>query len=335
MVTMAEVAARAGVTKQTVSNVVSGKRVRPETAAKVNAAIEELGYKPNLLARSLRTGTTMTVGLFVPTIANPFYSEVVEEVENVLVRHGYNLLLATTRRDAEYARRHLEILKARSVDALLVACDAGVAQELAMLAEVSFPVALLAWELDPPDTLPVVSIDYEHAGFLAGRHLRGLGHERVAVVADWPAHAPRVAGLRRAFAADGLKIDDGMVFTASSDDAAGGYAGAVSALAADPHLTAIFATHDTLALGALEAVTRSGRRVPDDVSLIGFDDIAQVGRVEPALTTVAFPKREMAQHAVELLLRAVDAGTPPTNAISLLRPSLIVRDSSAPRRTAA
>ena len=177
MVTMADVAARAGVTKGSVSNVLAGKRVRPETAAKVNAAIEELGYKPNLLARSLRTGTTMTVGLFVPTIANPFYSEVVEEVENALVHHGYNLLLATTRRDPEFIRQHLEILTARSVDALLVACDAGVAQELPTLAKASFPVALMAWELDPPGTLPVVSIDYEHAGFLAGRHLRELGHE--------------------------------------------------------------------------------------------------------------------------------------------------------------
>lgn len=335
MVTMAEVAARAGVTKGSVSNVLAGKRVRPETAAKVNAAIEELGYKPNLLARSLRTGTTMTVGLFVPTFANPFYSEVVEEVESVLVDRGYNLLLANTRRDPEHTRRHLEILTARSVDALLVACDAGVAEQLPMLEEVSFPVALFAWELDPPHTLPVVSIDYEHAGFLAGRHLRELGHERVAVVGDLPAHAPRVTGLRRAFAADGLGIDDAMVFAASSDDAAGGFAGTAAALAADPGLTAIFATHDTLALGALEALNRSGRKVPDGVSIIGFDDIAQVGYAEPALTTVAFPKREMAQQAVEVLLRAVESGKAPTNAISLLRPSLIVRDSSAPRRTAA
>jgi DNA-binding LacI/PurR family transcriptional regulator len=334
-VTMAEVAARAGVTKQTVSNVVSGKKVRPETAAKVKAAIEELGYQPNLVARSLRTGTTLTVGLFVPSVANPFYSEVVEEVENVLVGHGYNLLLATTRDDPDYTRRHLEILTARSVDALLVAGDKGVAQQLEMLAAASFPVALFAWELDPPATLPVVSIDYEHAGYLAGRHLRELGHEDVAVIADLPSHAPRIAGLRRAFAADGLKIDDRLVFTPSTDDAAGGFAVTASALAAYPELTAIFATHDILALGALEAVARSGLRVPRDVSVVGFDDLAQVGHVEPALTTVTFPKREMAQQAVQLLLRAVDAGKPPTNAISLLRPALTVRDSSAPPRTGA
>ncbi|MEU0946700.1 LacI family DNA-binding transcriptional regulator [Streptomyces canus] len=327
---MAEVAARAGVAKQTVSNVVSGKKVRPETLARVNAAIAELGYKPNLVARSLRTGSTSTVGLFVPRVANAFYSEVVEEVENVLVGHGYNLLLATTRDDPDYTRAHLENLAARSVDALLVAGDNAVEQQLPMLLEAAFPVALCAWEGDAPTTLPVVSIDYEHAGFLAGRYLRDLGHRNVAVIADLPAHSPRVRGLRRAFADDGLTIDDRQVFACTRDDAAGGFAASSAALEADPDVTAIFATHDVLAVGAIEAVVRSGRRVPDDVSIVGFDDIAQVGQIKPALTTVTFPKREMAQQAVELLLRAVDSGRPPTNVLTLLRPTLTVRDSSAP-----
>ncbi|MEJ2855515.1 MULTISPECIES: LacI family DNA-binding transcriptional regulator [unclassified Saccharothrix] len=327
---MAEVAALAGVTKQTVSNVVSGKKVRPETLAKVNAAIAQLGYKPNLVARSLRTGTTSTVGLFVPSVANAFYSEVVEEVENILVGRGYNLLLATTRDDPDYTRKHLENLAARSVDALLVAGDSGVEQQLPLLAAANFPVALFAWEGDPPTTLPVVSIDYEHAGYLAGRHLWELGHRDVAVVADLPAHTPRVAGLRRAFATGGW--DERAVFACTSDDVAGGYAAATAALDADPGLTAIFATHDVLAIGAVEAVVRSGLRVPEDVSVVGFDDIAQVGRIRPALTTLTFPKREMAQEAVELLLRAVESGRPPTNVISLLRPTLTVRDSSGPPR---
>jgi LacI family transcriptional regulator len=330
---MAEVAARAGVAKQTVSNVVSGKKVRPETLAKVNAAIAELGYKPNLVARSLRTGSTATVGLFVPRVANPFYSEVVEEVENVLVGHGYNLLLATTRDDPDHTRAHLENLAARSVDALLVAGDNGVEQQLPMLVDAAFPVALCAWEGDAPTTLPVVSIDYEHAGFLAGRYLRDLGHRTVAVIADLPAHSPRVRGLRRAFADDGLAIDDRQVFACTRDDAAGGFAAGCAALEADPELTAVFATHDVLAVGAIEAVVRSGRRVPSDVSIVGFDDISQVGQIQPALTTVTFPKREMAQQAVELLLRAVDSGRPPTNVVTLLRPTLTVRDSSAPPRT--
>jgi LacI family transcriptional regulator len=265
-------------------------------------------------------------------VANPFYSELVEEVENVLVHHGYNLLLATTRNDGDHTGRHLDILTRRSVDALLVAGDAGVVKQLPMLSAASFPVALFAWELDAPDTLPVVSIDYEHAGYLAGRHLRDLGHETVVVVADFPAHTRRIDGLRRAFLRDGLAIPDSAVFTRTSDDPAGGFSAAAEALAAFPEATALFATHDILAVGALEAIQESGRRVPEDMSVVGFDNIAQVGRTQPALTTVAFPKREMAQQAVELLLRAVKSGTPPTNVVSMLRPTLVVRDSSAPRR---
>jgi LacI family transcriptional regulator len=327
---MAEVAARAGVTKQTVSNVVTGRvSVRPQTEARVRAAIAELGYTPNLVARSLATGTTMTVGLFVPTVASSFYSEVVEEVENVLERSGYHLLLCTTRADGERARRHLESLSSRSVDALLIVGDKDLIEHLPLLADARFPVALCAWESDAPDTLPVVTIDYEHAGYLAGRHLRELGHDRVAVIAELPAHARRLSGVRRAFARDGLTVGDDWVFSPPESSAEGGFAATDAALKAHPDLTAIFTTHDILALGAVEAVHQAGLAVPGEVSVVGFDDIEQVGRTRPALTTVAFPKREMAQQAVSLLLRAIEEGKPPDNALHMLRPRLIVRESSA------
>ncbi|NUR28198.1 MAG: LacI family DNA-binding transcriptional regulator, partial [Catenulispora sp.] len=195
MVTMRDVAERAGVTKQTVSNVVTGRvPVSPDTAARVRAAIADLGYTPNLVARSLATGTTNSVGLFVPTVTSAFYSAVVEEVEDVLGEHGYHLLLCTTRQDGSRARRHLESLSSRSVDALLVAGDDGLTDHLPLLTAARFPVVLCAWEGPPPGALPVVTIDYELAGRLAGEHLRELGHRRVAVVASLPAHADRVTG---------------------------------------------------------------------------------------------------------------------------------------------
>lgn len=330
MVTMQDVAERAGVTKQTVSNVVTGRvRVGPATAARVRAAIEELGYTPNLVARSLATGTTKTVGLFVPTVASSFYSEVVEEVEDVLERHGYHLLLCTTRLDGERARRHLAGLSSRSVDALLIAGDRDLIDHLPLLADARFPVVLCAWETEVPDTFPVVTIDYEHAGFLAGRHLRDLGHERVAVLAS-PSHGVRVAGFRRAFAADALSVPDVPVFTAAEPTPEGGFAAARAAFAADPGVTALFATHDVLALGALEAARTTGRAVPRDLSVVGHDDNAELRSAHPALTTVAIPKREMAQQAVELLLRAVAKTGTPANSLHLLRPGLVVRASSGP-----
>ena len=328
---MKDVASRAGVSAQTVSNILSGRgRASSQTEARVRAAIAELGFTPNLVARSLRSGSTQTMGLFVPTVANPFYSEVIEEVENVLCANGYHLVLCTTRGDGARARNYLASLSSRSVDALLIADDRHLVDHLPLLAEARFPVALCAWETDVPEALPVVTIDYELAGLLAGRHLRELGHTRAVAVAEMPAHVRRVDGFWRGLAgrSDARR---GPVFpvAACQSSPEAGFEAASRALAEQPDITAIFATHDILALGVLEAVKQSGRSVPGDVSVVGLDDIAQVGHAHPALTTVAFPKREMAQQAVDLLLRAVVDRRAPVNAVSLLRPALVVRDSSA------
>jgi LacI family transcriptional regulator len=180
--------------------------------------------------------------------------------------------------------------------------------------------------------LPVVTIDYEHAGFLAGKHLRSLGHKRVAAVVELPTHQRRLSGFRAAFAQHRLQVRDDMVFAPPEATPAGGFAAAQAALAADPSLTAIFASHDLLALGVLEAVKESGRSVPGDVSVIGFDDTAPVGLTHPALTAVAIPSREMAQQATNLLLRAISAGTAPVNSAQLLRTSLVIRDSTGPAK---
>ncbi|MFE0459452.1 LacI family DNA-binding transcriptional regulator [Kitasatospora sp. NPDC058965] len=330
MVTMQDVAERAGVTKQTVSNVIRSRgAVSPATADRVRAAIAELGYTPNLVARSLATGATRMVGLFVPTVTGAFYSDIVEEAEDVLDANGYHLLLCTTRLDGERARRHLASLTSRSVDALLIAGDRDLIDHLPLLAEATFPVALCAWETDAPDRFPVVTIDYERAGYLAGRHLRELGHERVAVLAS-PDHTPRVAGFRRAFAADGLTVPEAAVHLAPEPTLAGGCTAATAALAADPGTTALFATHDVLALGALEAARTAGRSVPQDLSIVGHDDSPEIDLARPALTTVAVPRREMAREAVQLLLRSLTSSEIPVNSLHLLRPELVVRDSTAP-----
>ncbi|WP_017236453.1 LacI family DNA-binding transcriptional regulator [Streptomyces sp. SS] len=330
MVTMQDVAERAGVTKQTVSNVISGRvAVRPSTEARVRAAIDELGYLPNLVARSLATGNTRTVGLFVPTVVTAFYADLVEAVEDVLEEHGHHLLLCTTRRDGERARRHLAGLTSRSVDALLIAGDQDLIDHLPLLSHARFPVVLCAWETDVPERYPVVTIDYDHSGYLAGRHLRELGHEQVAVLAS-PAHAVRVEGFRRAFAVDGVTVPDRAVHMAPEPSFRGGIAAAHAALAAAPGTTALFATHDVLAAGALVAAREAGRSVPRTLSVVGLDDSPEGLLSRPALTSVALPKREMARQAIELLLRDRTASGSPAVPRRLLRPELVVRDSTGP-----
>ncbi|MEV6507690.1 LacI family DNA-binding transcriptional regulator [Streptomyces sp. NPDC051642] len=330
---MLDVAKRAGVTKQTVSNVVRGRQVvSAATRAKVEAAIAELGYTPNMVARSLATGTTMTVGFIVPTIAHPFYSEVVEEVEDVLEASDYHLLLATTHGNEERARRQLSGLSSRSVDALLVAGDFDLGEHVASLREQGIPIALCAWEVDPPDYLPVVTIDYEKAGHLAGRHLRELGHDRVAVIADLPAHRIRVAGLRRALAADGIDVPEDRVFPAPAASSESGYNAVERAL---PYLrsagvSAIFASTDAIALGVMQALRDHRLSVPHDMSVVGIDDIPQSAHAHPALTTVALPKRQMAREATNLLLRRIAEQQPGAPSLTLLHPEVVARASSGP-----
>ncbi|RDG37717.1 LacI family transcriptional regulator [Streptomyces corynorhini] len=341
MVTMADVAKRAGVTKQTVSNVVRGRTVvSAGTRAKVEAAIDELGYTPNLVARGLSTGTTMTVGFVVPTVANPFYSAVVEEVEALLETRGYHLLLATTRGDGARARRQLASLSSRSVDALLVAGDFDLSECPPAPEGHGPPLVLCAWEIDPPRTLPVVTIDFERAGYLAGRHLRELGHRRVTVVADLPAHRVRVAGLRRALAEDGVSVPDEWVFAAPGATPESGYEAASRALRdraerpARDRTTAVFSSTDATALGVMEAVRHHGLRVPEDISVIGVDDIPQAAHAHPPLTTVALPKRRMAREATELLWRAIAEGRPTAPSLTLLDPEVLARASSGPAAAA-
>lgn len=330
MATMQDVADRAGVTKQTVSNVLSGRvAVRPVTEARVRKAISELGYVPNLVARSLATGSTRTVGLFVPTVTTTFYAELAEEAEDVLGERGYSLLLCTTRRDGERAKRHLAGLTSRSVDALLIAGDEGLTDHLPLLSRSRFPVVLCAWETQAPAPFPIVTIDYEHGGYLAGRHLRDLGHVNVAVLAS-PAHMMRVRGFCRAFAEDGLEIPDSAVHLASEPSFKGGIAAARKAMKAHPTATALFATHDVLAAGALEAAQDLGYSIPADLSVVAHDDTPEGLLARPTLTSVALPKREMAREAIGLLLGAISGARSTEPNRRLLLPRLIARDSTAP-----
>lgn len=321
MVTMLDVARRAGVTKQTVSNVINGRIwVSPKTRAKVEAAIAELNFVPNLVARSLATGSTQTIGFIVPSMAATFYAEMVEEVADILDEHHYHLLIAATHHDSARTARHLVSLTGRSVDAVLIADDGTYPTDQQAA---NFPVVLCARESETPIAIPVVTIDYEHAGFLAGKHLAALGHRRVAMLSE---HPRRAAGARRALGTAAIDV----IEVGDSTERSIGYDAGMVALTRDPRPTAIFATTDVLALGAIDAAARLGLRVPEDVSVVGLDDISESRSHHPALTTVAFPKRQMARQAIKLLLRAVEDGEPPPDGVILLRTRLMKRESSGP-----
>ncbi len=332
MTTLDDVARHVGVTSATVSNVITGKgSVGENTRARVFAAIEELGYQPNLVARSLARKKTFTLALVLLTIANPFYAEIAEEIERVARQHGYQLLLCNTHKDTTIGREHLKALSSRWVDGLLVMGGSLSVPDMLAAArrgQRGQPLVLsVPSEHEQNVALPVVDIDFHHAGELVARHLLELGHHRTAVIVEAPSHVLRLEGFRTALATSGVALPTEYVQYGDSTMQSG-YQGAEALLALPIRPTAIFATNDLMALGAVEAALDQGLRVPGDLSVAGLDDIMLGAHVRPPLTTVAIPKQELAKQAIELLLRYIDGVESEPVSLTVL-PRLVIRHSTA------
>lgn len=334
MVTIADVAERAGVTSATVSNVVTGRvTVSSKTRARVQKAIDDLGYRPNLVARGLARGRTYTIALVVPTITNPFFSEVVEEVERTADRNDFQIMLNTTHNVPAQGKRNLERLASRWMDGFMVMSMAADIADVLEVAKMGKPVVLCAWDQDARSAaLPIVDIDFRSAGELATQHLIELGHQRIAAILELPVQQSRLAGYQQALTASGLPATPSAILRGDSTFESG-YRAATAALALPQPPTAIFAGNDLMALGAIEAIVSHGLTVPGDLSVVGVDDITQAAYAHPPLTTISIPKREMARAATELLLRLIESKDEPSRAthVTLVRPHLVVRASTAAR----
>lgn len=331
MTTISDVARRARVTTATVSNVLTQRvPVSEKTRARVLQAIEELGYRPNLVARGLAQGKTSTLGLIVPTISNPFFAEVVEEIEYIANQHDYQLLLSMTRQSLEEGKRHLERMASRWTDGFIVMGMAADIADVLTLKESGKEVVLSVWDEDSrTQTLPSVDIDFRLAGELATRYLLECGHRRIATILEEPVQATRRKGFQATLAQAGISVP-GEYFRQGDSSFESGYQGALDLLNLSMPPSAIFAGNDWMALGAIEAITSRGLSVPGDISIVGVDNIALAARARPSLTTIDIPKREMARAVTEVLLRYIQGTDIPANPLkSLLSPHLIVRQSTA------
>lgn len=331
MTTISDVARRAEVTRATVSNVLTQRvTVSPKTRARVLQAIEELGYRPNLVARGLAQGKTLTLALVVPTISNPFFAEVVEEVERVADQHDYQLLLSMTHQSPQEGKRHLERMASRWADGFIVMGMAADITDILMLKDASKEVVLCVWNQDPhAQSLPIVDIDFRLAGELATRHLLECGHRRIAAIVEEPVQWSRRQGFETALEDAGLPIPPEYICQGDSSFESG-YQGTLALLALPQPPTAIFAGNDWMALGAIEAIASQGLSVPHDLAVVGVDDISQAVHAHPPLTTISIPKRELARAATELLLRHIQGTDLPEEPTKILvSPHLIVRQSTA------
>jgi LacI family transcriptional regulator len=321
------VAERAGVATSTVSHVINGTRnVDPVLAKRVNAAIDELGYRPNAVAQSMRRGQTHTVGLIVPDIANPFFSDLARALEDASMKAGYSTIICNSDGDEHRESYYLEVLLSKKVDGLVLVGDSQTSDSLRHAVEHGPPTIVVDRDLDD---LPVsqVLVDNIGGGLLAGHHLLDLGHRDIGVLAGpggLGTSVRRLEGFTRALAGAGVGIREDRVFKGDFRSS-GGRAAIQRWLDMGSLPTAVFAENDLMAIGALSAAHAAGVLVPSQMSVVGFDGIPFGADVSPALTTVAQPTAEMAAAAIEMLLERLQDGDIRKMEFSV---SLLVRESS-------
>ena len=342
--TIADVAERARVSTATVSRVLAGLgHARPETEARVLAAARDLEYRPSGIARSLKRRTTETLGLIVTDIENPYFPELVRAVEDAARAEGYAILLCNAADDPEREAGYLELLVERRVDGLMIAASGLGSRHLEWLASPPLPIVLINTSAPGLD-LPSIHSDNRAGSRLAARYLLDLGHRRFGYLMPPPRNIDgplRLAGVRDALAHAGLDPDS-ITIASGAPLVGGGEAAMLELLDRNPGLTAVLAYNDLMAIGALRAARRRGRSVPDDISVVGFDDVALAAYVDPPLTTLSQSTAEMGYWAVARLaerLRARAAATddpgdkngarPPAPAI-MLPVRLEIRGSTGP-----
>ena len=337
MSTLSQVAAHAGVTPATVSNVLRDRgRVGPATRSRVLAAIEELGYRPHLTARALAEGRAPTLALMVASIANPFYPQFALAAEQAARQHGRFLLVCNTNDDPDIGRGYLQQIAGTLSDGVLVMNARLDFDDLRKTEQRGTPVVLCMWEKphEPPG-LPCIAVDFYRAGAIAARHLVELGHRRIGAIiggGDSAVHAERHRGFIEELARLGHP-GAALAPLHAEDTVQGGYDAAARLLRAAPHITAIFATNDLPALGAMHAAADLGLQVPSDLSVMGITDIDMARQTRPALSTVAVPTEEAAAMAIDLLIELMDEPqkTAPLRVASA--PWLVQRASTAgPRK---
>ena len=330
-----ELARQLGLSSSTVSRALaSDPRISKATRERVVEAARSLGYSPNLLAASFRTGSTMTIGLIVVDIANPFYSEIGRGVEDNAYDQGYSVVLCNSDGDPEKEARYVEMLHNRKVDGILLTpmCkDAGVLQRLANR---DVPYVLID-AADVPDNVSAVTVDHVKGAYLAVRHLLECGHTRIGFVGgklEIPPVQMMFQGYKKAMSAAGIKYESEWVLQETLAPQ-GGYAAVGKILQMENRPTAAVFVSDLTAIAAMKAVQERGLLAPRDLAIIGYDDIPMAAVVNPPLTTVAQNKHELGRISARILIHEIRTGTNCLHQHTMLQPKLIIRNSCCPAST--
>lgn len=327
--TINDIARRVGLSKASVSRALNGKQdVDPETRLRVLAVAQEVGYVPSASARALSNGRSNCLGLLVPSLTWPWILEVLRGVAEEIERSGYSLILYTTASGADAERAFMsQVVPAGAVDGLALVIPPGMLEQVGRLARGGLPVVVIDDRGHHPE-FPAVATTNIEGGRTATQHLIERGRRRIAMLngpLDYGCNQERLDGYRAALEAARIGFDARRV--ANGDFAeSGGTTAMASLLAADPDLDAVFVANDLMAFGAMRALRDAGRTVPDDVAVVGFDDLPASALTHPPLTTVRQPLYEMGRTAATMVMSAVRGEAIPSRVE--VPTSLVVRGTS-------
>lgn len=341
--TIEDVARQAGVSISTVSNVLNGRqtRMRADTLERVERAIASLAFRPNQSARNLKTGHMSMIGLLVPTIANPFFGSLARWIEAAANERGYGVLLCNTHRNADKELAYAQAFMTQGVRGVVIGSAIKAQEHLAPL--IQRGLAVVSFDRTAqhaPLPMDYVSVDNAHAGELAAEHLLQLGHRHIVYVTA-PLQSvnrkARLEGVRRACAAAGARLDvhfgEAATGQAEMEMAALGCAAVLHLQAHQSAATGYIAMNDMVAVGLLSGLRQCHRRVPEDLSVMGIDDLFLDNYLSPALSSVRQPTQQLATAAVERLLARIQKPDEPAHEL-VFQPELIQRESTASRAPA-
>jgi LacI family transcriptional regulator len=303
-----DVAKEAGVSIATVSRVLNDVDVvNEETKKKVQDAIKKLGYRPNIVARSLKTQKSRTIGIIIPDISNQFYPEIVRGAEDVANIYNYNIMLCNTDLDPDKEMEYLRVLKEKMVDGVIYMSNSLEPAIIELVKSLEMPVVLVE-TTDKENTFPSVTIDNEKGAADATEYLLRKGNKKVAYIGVHEdavnAAAFRFSGYQAALEKNGIELDKKLCYFGGLK-ANDGYEG-IKAILKNSEVDAVFCASDELAMGVINALREEGMRVPEDVEVTGFNDIYSASIFYPKLTTVAQPMYDMGSVGMRMLIKIIN-----------------------------
>ncbi|MGP4039687.1 LacI family DNA-binding transcriptional regulator [Gracilibacillus sp. D59] len=326
-VTIYDVAEKAGVSIATVSKVINNTgNMRDTTRQKVMKVMEELNYFPSVMASALTGKKTQTLGLLVPDISNPFFSEMARTIEDRAHERGLSVIMCSTDEDEEKEKKYLELLRRKQVDGFIIASSFHDKKLLENIKNSGIPLVMLTQDAGSLGVTSV-SVDDFTGGFEATSHLLSLGHQNIVIIAEQRLSSKmRIYGFREAYETHGYKYNDEMVLktTASIEN---GKKCLEEILKKKERPSAIFACNDLIAIGVIQGAREHDIDIPRDLSIVGFDNTILATTTVPSLTTVAQPINEMGKKVVDVIVSNINNEEPNSERI-LFKPKLMVRDTS-------